>query len=185
MSASIACLRIVPIPPPYPTLPPLQTTSNMYTSEEAGYSRQAEVFHAPPCSRYCDSRWGGSPEAGSGDETEDEAPYLHPDPPTKRVDSPGRAGKRTDQPSPDSGVSRRQLLPGPGERHQLPTPALDRAPPPPPGLSALNRAPPPELPGPGRPCRPLGLGVCGCGGPAGARRRKMKDPPALSTPTSV
>ena len=28
-------------------LPSLQTTSSMSTSEEAGYSRQAEVFHAP------------------------------------------------------------------------------------------------------------------------------------------
>ena len=157
----------------------------MSTSEEAECSRQAEVFHAPPCSRYRDSRRGGSPEASSGDETEDEAPYLQPDPPTKRVDSPGRAGRRTDQPSPDSGVSRRQLLPDPGRRHQLHIPALDRAPPPPPGPSALDRAPPPELPGPGRPCRPLGLGVCGCGSPAGARQRKPEDFPALSTPTSV
>ena len=128
-----------------------------------------------------DSRRGEPPGAGSGDEPVDGAPYLHPDPPTKRVDTPIRAEKKTDQPPPDSGASRRQLSPAPGERHQLPPPALDRASPPPPGLSALDRAPPPELPGPGRPCRPLGLGICGGAGPAGARRRQPDD----STPTSV
>ena len=52
ISVSIASVRGVPIPPPSPTpllpLPSLQTTStNVSTSEEAGYSRQAEVFHAP------------------------------------------------------------------------------------------------------------------------------------------
>ena len=45
------------------------------------------------------TRQGGEPpEACSGDETEDEAPYLHPDPPTKKVDSPARAENNTDQP---------------------------------------------------------------------------------------
>ena len=67
---------------------------------------------------------------------------------------------------------RRQRSQAPGGRHQLPPPALDRAPPPPPGLSALDRAPPLELPVPGRPCRPLELGICGGVGPAGARRRR-------------
>ena len=38
-------------------------------------------------SRSRDSRRGEPREAGSGDETEDGAPYHHPDPPTKRVDS--------------------------------------------------------------------------------------------------
>ena len=60
--------------------------------------------------------------AGSGDETEDGAPYLHPFPPTKRVDSLVRAEKETDQPPPDSGASRRQLSPAPGERHKLASP---------------------------------------------------------------
>ena len=110
----------------------------MSTREEAGCSGQAEVFHAPQPdahetararSRSRDSRRGESPEAGSGDETEDGAPYLHPDPPTKRVDSPVRAEKRMDQPPLDSGAPRRQLSPAPGERHQLPPRALDRAPP--------------------------------------------------------
>ena len=49
-------------------------------------------------SRCRDSRRGEPREAGSGDETEDGAPYLHPFPPTKRVDSPVRAEKKTDQP---------------------------------------------------------------------------------------
>ena len=130
-------------------------------------------------SRSRDSRRGEPPVAGSGDETENGAPYLHPFPPTKRVDSPVRADKKTDQPPPDSGASRRQLSPGPGEHHQLPPPALYRAPPPPPGLSALDRPPPQELPGPGRPCRPLGLDIHGGAGPAGARRRQPDD----TTPT--
>ena len=73
-------------------------------------------------SRSRDSRRGEPPEAGSSDATEDGAPYLHPDPPTKRVDSPVRVKKKTDQPPPDSGASRRQLSPAPGERHQLPPP---------------------------------------------------------------
>ena len=73
-------------------------------------------------SRSRDSRRGEPPEAGSSDETEDGAPYLHPDPPTKRIDSPVRAEKKTDQPPPDSGASRRQLSPAPGERHRLPPP---------------------------------------------------------------
>ena len=71
-------------------------------------------------SRSRDSRRGEPPEAGSGDETEDGAPYLHPDLPIKRVDSPVRAEMKTDQPPPDSGASRRQLSPAPWERHQLP-----------------------------------------------------------------
>ena len=69
-----------------------------------------------------DSRRRKPPEAGFGDETEDGAPYLHPDPPTKWVDSPVQAENKTDQPPPDSGASRRQLSPAPGERHQLPPP---------------------------------------------------------------
>ena len=73
-------------------------------------------------SRSRDSRRGEPPEAGSGDETEDGPPYHHPDPPTKRVDSPVRAEKKTDQPPPDSGASRRQLSPAPGESHQTPPP---------------------------------------------------------------
>ena len=73
-------------------------------------------------SRFRDSRPGEPPEAGSGDDTENGAPYLYPNPPTKRVDSPVRAEKKTDQPPPDSGASRRQLSPAPGERHQLPPP---------------------------------------------------------------
>ena len=68
-----------------------------------------------------------------------------------------------------------------GSRHQLPPPALDRAPPPPLGLSASDRAPLSEIPGPGHPCRPLGLGICGGAGLAGARRRQPDD----STPTWV
>ena len=95
----------------------------MSTRKEAGYSGQAEVSHAPQSgcprqrarSRSRDSRRGGPPEAGSSDETEYGAPYLHPDPPTKRVDSPARAEKKTDQPLPNSGASRRQLSPAPGE----------------------------------------------------------------------
>ena len=67
-------------------------------------------------------RRGEPPEAGSGNETESGAPYLHPDPPTIRVDWPLRAEKKTDQPPPDSGASRRQLSPAPAERHQLPPP---------------------------------------------------------------
>ena len=129
-------------------------------------------------SRSRDSRRREPPQDGSGYETEDGAPYHHPDPPTKRVDSPVRAEKKTDQPLPDSGVSRRQLSPVPEERHQLPPPALHRRPPPPHGLSALDRAPPPELPGLGRPCRPLGLGICGGARPAGARQRRPEDSPA-------
>ena len=60
--------------------------------------------------------------AGSSDETEEEPPYYHPGPPTKRVDSPVLAENKTDQPPPDSGASRRQLSPAPGERYQLPPP---------------------------------------------------------------
>ena len=75
-------------------------------------------------SRSRDSRKAKPPEAGSGDETEDGAPYLHPDPPTKRVDSPVPAEKNMDQPPPDLGASRNQLSPVPGERHQLPPPRL-------------------------------------------------------------
>ena len=59
-------------------------------------------------SRSRDSRRGEPPEAVSGDETEYGAPYLHPFPLTKRVDSPIRAGKKTDQPTPDSGAYRRR-----------------------------------------------------------------------------
>ena len=129
-------------------------------------------------SRSRDSRRGKSPEVGSGDETEDEPPYYHPGPPTKRVDSPVRAENKTDQPPPDSGASRRPLSLAPGERHQLPPPALDRAPPPPPGPFALGRAPPPWLPGPGRPCWPVGLGIFGGAGSVGARRRQPVDCPA-------
>ena len=47
--------------------------------------------------------------------------------------------------------------------------------------SKLGRALPPELPGPGRPCRPLGLGIRGSTGPVGAQPRLPDD----STPTSV
>ena len=72
------------------------------------------------CSRFHDSRLGEPPEAGSGDETEDGSPYLHPFPPTKWVDSPVCAEKKTDQPPPDSGPARRQLSPTSEERHQLP-----------------------------------------------------------------
>ena len=186
ISASIAYLRVVPIPPPSPTallpLPSLQTTSNISASEEAGYSGQAEVFHAPQ---------PGCPRDRESSleilrlETEDGAPYLHQDPPTKRVDSSVRAENKTAQTPPNSGASRRQLSLAPEERHQLPPPALERAPPPPPGLSALcstlDKAPPPELPGPGRPCRPLGHGICSGAGPAGARRCQPDD----SAPTSV
>ena len=68
------------------------------------------------------SFWGEPPEAGSGDKTGDGGPYHHPDPPTKRVDPPVQAEKKTDQPPPDSGASRRQLSPALGERHQLPPP---------------------------------------------------------------
>ena len=101
----------------------------MSTSEEAGFSEQAEVFHAPQpgCPRDRESsleipqlETGGTTEAGSSDEAEDGAPYLHPGPPTIRVDSPVRAEKKTDESPPDSGASRRQLSPAPGERHQLP-----------------------------------------------------------------
>ena len=73
-------------------------------------------------SRCRDSRRGQPSVAGSGDETEDGVPYLQPFPPTKRVDSPVHAEKKTDQPPPDSGAFRRQLSPAPGERHQLPPP---------------------------------------------------------------
>ena len=49
--ASTASLRVVPIRPPFQTpllpLASLQTTSNMSTSEEEGYSEKVEVFHAP------------------------------------------------------------------------------------------------------------------------------------------
>eukprot|EP00904_Undaria_pinnatifida_P010736 jgi/Undpi1/6793/HiC_scaffold_21.g09269.m1 len=72
------------------------------------------------CSRYSFSRRGEPQEAGSGDKTEGGAPYVHPDPPTKWVDSSVRAEKKTDQPPPDSGASRRQLSPALGERNQLP-----------------------------------------------------------------
>ena len=120
--------------PPHPLfpLPCLQTTSNnMSTSEEAGYSGLAEVFHAPQpgCPRDRESsletrasRRGEPQQAGSGDETEDGPSYHHPDPPTKRVDRPVRAENKTDQPLPDSGASRRQLSSAPGESQQLPPP---------------------------------------------------------------
>ena len=73
-------------------------------------------------SRSRDSRRGESPEAGSGDETEDGPPYHHPDPRTQRVDSPVRTENKTDQPPPGSGASRRRLSPAPGKRHQLSPP---------------------------------------------------------------
>ena len=131
-------------------------------------------------SRSLDSKRGEPPEAGAGDETEDRAPYLHPDPLTERVDSTVRA-KKTDQPLPDSGVSRRQLSPAPGERHQLSPPGARQ------GTTAATwvlrarRSATSELPGPGRPRRPLELGIRGGAGPAGARRRQPDD----GMPTSV
>ena len=59
-------------------------------------------------------------------------------------------------------------------------PAFDRAPPPPRGISVLDRAPPPELAGLGRLCPPLGLGTRGGAGPAGARRRQTGDCTSMS-----
>ena len=73
-------------------------------------------------SRSPDSKRREPLEACSGDEAEDGAPLLHPYPPTKRVDSPVRAEKRTDQPPPNSGASRRQLSSAPGTHHQRPPP---------------------------------------------------------------
>ena len=103
----------------------------MSTSEEAGYSGRLRSSTHPNLdahetgrarSRSRDSRRGGAPEVCSGDETENGTPYFHPDPPTKRVDSAVRAKEKMDQPPPDSGASRRQPSPAPGERHQLPPP---------------------------------------------------------------
>ena len=60
-------------------------------------------------SRSRDSRREEPREAGSGDETEDGAPYHHPDPPIKRVDSRLAQKRRRTNLLPDSGASRRQL----------------------------------------------------------------------------
>ena len=103
----------------------------MSTSEEAGYSGRLRSSTHPNLdahetgkarSKSRDSKRGEPPEAGSGDETEYGAPYLHPDSRTNRVDSPVLAEKKTDQSPPDSGAPRRQLSPAPGERQQLPPP---------------------------------------------------------------
>ena len=114
-----------------------------------------------------DSRPGESPVASSGDETEDEPPYEHPDLPTQRVVSPVRVENKTNQPSPDSGGVSMPALESPGGATPAAPPALDRAPPSPPGLSALSRTPSPGLPGPGSPCRPLGRGIFSSAGPSG------------------
>ena len=90
----------------------------LYTHEESGYSRKAEVVHTPQpgCPRDRESsleiphsRRGETPEVGSGDETKDGPPYHHPDPLIKRVDWLVRAEKEPNQSPPDSGASRRQL----------------------------------------------------------------------------
>ena len=108
-----------------------ETTSNMSISEEAGYSRQAEVFHAPQpgCPRDRESsleipRLETGETTGGGFRWRDRRRSTIPPPgPTNQgVDSPVRAEKKTEQPLPDSGASRRQLSPAPGERHQLPPP---------------------------------------------------------------
>ena len=129
-------------------------------------------------SRSRNSRRGELPEAGCGDETDNAPPCHHPDAPTRMVDSPVRSEKKTDQPLPVSAASRRQPSPASGESHQLTAPVLDRAPPPPTGLSAFGIAPPTELPGPGRPCRSYGFCTCGGVGPAGSRRRRPYECPA-------
>ena len=135
MSAFIASLRVVPIPPPSPhlllSLPSLQTTAICLPVRKPATPGRLRSSTCPNLdahdtgttrSRSRDSRRGEEPKAGSSDETEDGAPYVHPEPPTKRVDSPVRAERKTDQPAPDSGASRRQLSLDPGERHQLPAP---------------------------------------------------------------
>ena len=67
-------------------------------------------------------------------------------------------------------------LASPGGAPPAGLPALDRTPPRSPGLSAPDREPPPELPGPGHPCwHPLGLGFRGGAGQAGVRRRAGDD----------
>ena len=94
--------------------------SSSDSNSSMGSSRYSSSSSSSSSTRCRDSRRGEPLAAGSGDETEDGARYLHPFPPTKRVDSLVRAEKKTDQPPPDSGASRRQLSPAPGKRHQLP-----------------------------------------------------------------
>ena len=60
-----------------------------------------ETGRARSSSRY--SRQGGSPVAGSGDDTEDTPPFYHPGPSTQTVDAPVRPENKTDQPRPDWG----------------------------------------------------------------------------------
>ena len=133
ISASKAYFQVVPIPPPSPTPPRSAALRTGMKRAIRGRMRSS----TPPNrdahetgkarSRYRDSRRGDSPETSSGHETGGGRPYHHPYPTNLRVDTPVRAGNKTDQPPPASGASRRPLPPAPGGRHQLPPPALNRA----------------------------------------------------------
>ena len=135
-----ASLSPRPSPPSIsPSSPAVPTQNNISTGDDAGYLRKLRATTRPnqdshesgnTCSRSRsrsrsishDTRRGEPSKEDSRDETEDEQLDRHQDPPTKRVDSPIRAAREEDQSPPGSGVSRPQLSPATGERHQLASP---------------------------------------------------------------
>ena len=132
--ASKTSLDVVAIPPPSFTrspsaaLPPQKKTTCLPLRKRSirgrvrSFTRPNRDAHETgrARSRSRDSRQGEPPEAGFGNETGDGAPYHHPDPSTKTVESPVREEKKTDQSPPDSRVYQRQISPAPDKRHQLP-----------------------------------------------------------------
>ena len=162
----------------------------MSTSEEAGYSGQAEVFHAPQpgCPRDRESslevprlETGGNhqrrvPVTRQKTEHHTSTRSHQPRGSTRRFalrrrrTNPHRTRRRLDASSRQPRGSATSCPP----RARQGTTAATWA------LRARQSATP-RAPGPGRPCRLLGLGIRGGAGPAGARRRQ----PDYSTPTSV
>ena len=124
--------------PPPTSLPPaaLPTDSKMSTSDDAGYSGRLrsstranqevqetgrERSRSRPDSRSAsrDSRRGGPPDEGSGDDTKDNTRGHRQSTPTDRVDSPVRK-EEAEQPPPGSETSRRQLSPARGSTSSWP-----------------------------------------------------------------
>ena len=117
-----------PRPPPIPPLPPPPPrTSNMSTSDDAGYSgtlrsstrlNQETQGKGREGSRSRDSRRGGPPDENPGDDSDTNTSGHAQGIPTVLVDSlvhVEEAGK----PPPGAGASRRQVSPASGEHHDL------------------------------------------------------------------
>ena len=182
--ASIAPSRVVPVQSHSPTSPPpaalLADNNNKSTSGEAGYSDRLRSSTRPNLdyretgtarSRSSDSRRWGTFGGGFCGRARGRATRPPPGLITSHWnDLPVRAEKEADQPPPESGASRRQLSPAPGKRHQLASPR-------PTGhhrrhlgsTRSTECHPQSYLPGLGRPCRPLGRGIC-AHGPSGRSR---------------